>query len=191
MKQLIYIVLILFLFSCASIEKRKYRDGYHIEWASKKDLDLHKTNKVQLKEISVDGKPQHLKLIANADASEINCVDATMQKKSIARAFQSDTLPKKKPNKKHDGPMKDDDRRDVGKREPKVNSWALVGFVFAVFAFSLVLFNTLLSFIPAVFSIVFSALGLKGGYKGRGFAVAGIIISFLSILLLLFIAGLL
>lgn len=69
---------------------------------------------------------------------------------------------------------------DVQQEQLKKNAYAIAGFVLSLVS----LFVTLYA-IPAVLGLVFSIIGLiqinKGGYKNKGLAIAGIIISAVSL----------
>lgn len=191
LSRIFFILTLLGFASCnsyLSIEKRKYMEGYHVEWYSKKDVmqSLQSEFKEQSKEI-LEGKTlkENLILSTCADSSQNN-IEIVNSKSHIL--FSMDTLPKKNTGKKHDAPRKDDERRDVGKREPKLNTWAVVGFVFGVFTFSLVLFGSLAFIIPAVLATVFSMIGLSKE-KGKGYAFAGLLLSIVSALIFLFLIG--
>ena len=173
------------LSSCVSIEKRRYMDGYYIDWHSNKEIVQSVERKEPLKEIAKESELEIISLSASNDSSAaINLIKpAQISRLSIV----SDTLPHKKHDKKHDAPMKDDQRRDVGDREPKINPLGIIGFVFSILALSMVPFVTYAAYIPAIIAIIFSAIGLvKSEYKGKGYAVAGFVISTLVIFILSF-----
>ena len=160
-------------------------DGYYIDWHSNKEIVQSVERKEPLKEIAKESELEIISLSASNDSSAaINLIKpAQISRLSIV----SDTLPHKKHDKKHDAPMKDDQRRDVGDREPKINPLGIIGFVFSILALSMVPFVTYAAYIPAIIAIIFSAIGLvKSEYKGKGYAVAGFVISTLVIFILSF-----
>lgn len=183
---LICLSLIFLISSCSplfNIEKRKYRDGYHIEWLSHKKSSTPESEDNSSKPNFSCADSFAIELMASS-SSEKNIV---VQKNIIPPiVFASDTLPEKKKHlKKHDAPMKDDDRKDVGKREHKINPWGIVGFVFSILALSMLPFISYAAYIPAIIGFVFSMMGVaKVDYKGRGYALAGLVISILVVFVL-------
>ncbi|MBI3500404.1 MAG: hypothetical protein HY063_01305 [Bacteroidetes bacterium] len=121
-----------FLSSCFSIEKRKYMNGYHVEWLSKKN------NNLPLRKITesvtscgqsarrIQREPQkETDSVFSAETSAFSAVNNSSEKnilvekrkiQIIPTACLSDTLPEKTKNK-NNLPSKFDERKDVTKKE--------------------------------------------------------------------------
>ena len=274
-KHLLFFFLIVSLFtSCVSIEKRKYMDGYHVEWYSKNKKIENKEQQRNIFEDStkVNGDA-NASFSACNDSSENNIVVKKTSAQIIPSAFLNDTLVKPKnkntthyrqPDKKkqmrnfgllsffagfvvflilvqqsmlygfvalsagllsfiifmylskqfagtpvetnnnddyynsgknkHDAPNKFDDRKDVTKKEKKLNVFALLGFMFSFFALTLLIFWwPVIFFLSLLLAAIFSIIGVvmsvihEDKYFGLAFAAVGLALSCLVLFLFLYV----
>ncbi len=202
-KGILFFILSSFLFngcnSFLSIEKRKYRNGYHIEWVSKRQNDLPQSARRIQRESQRNSDSAFSAIISAPSAVnspyEKNILIEKPKPKIVQLVFRNDTLLKKK--NKNEPLSKFDERKDVTKKE---NGYQLskLGFYFgiscailllAIISLHLYFLNFLLlpSIVISIVGLIFSGIGLdkinKGSDKsGKGFALAGILINSLYLL---------
>lgn len=81
------------------------------------------------------------------------------------------------------------DENEPEKQDKKVNWFAVAGFILSVLAVLVSIFTMGLGIVVAVMGIVFSSIGLvkinrnAGVYKGRGFAVWGLVLGIVTVVL--------
>ena len=206
MKKLILFSLSVILISSCSIQKRVYLSGYNIDWKSNaKHVESKKiaSNKFNNKITPIDVKTileqnknevpantnEHV-LTASA-AKQINQINT----KSIKLLNKNGPLPQEKQNKSTLKSKLNGNKIILLKEDgSKLNGLALTGFITSLVG----LFYFLYLGIPfGILAIIFSAIGLHkinknpGEWKGKGFAIAGLVIGIVSILLWILLFALL
>jgi len=169
---LFFLLAVLLLSSCISIEKRKYIDGYHVEWYSKKDFTQSPQSirkETQRNSDSAVSANISTPLASRNELINIFTVNPLQLNKIV---FKKDTLPKIK--QKH-GNFKDDEKKNTDNHNRKTNVFAILGLVISVVA---------LIYLPAeIIAFIFSLIGLRqierhpDKYDGRALALIGAIVS--------------
>ena len=203
MKKLILFSLSVILISSCSIQKRVYLSGYNIDWKSNaKHVESKKiaSNKFNNKITPIDVKTileqNKNEVLANTNqfdltasaAKQINQINTQSIKLLIKNApltqeTQNKSTLKSKLNGNKIILLKEDGS--------KWNGLALTGFITSLVG----LFYW--GFLFGPLAIIFSAIGLHkinknpGEWKGKGFAIAGLIIGIVSVLLWILLVALL
>jgi len=186
-KHLFLLLLTILVFcSCGSylnIEKRIYRDGFHVEQNifSQSDERKHGQYKVARDRTSESHKIFSSEFSANSLASFSanndgfeNILMEDYQKMPRKIVFNEDTLKKKKLKKKDDV-LKFDQKKDITNKDRKTNPFAIAGLVISILAI----------LIPAIaiISLILSLIALwqikmrPEKYEGRVLAIIGLVVS--------------
>ena len=192
-KQFLFVALaaIIALSSC-TMEKRAYRQGYHISWNNNSNHHLTAKNNVKKHndkgEAQIDEQSETAKTIDDRYIEDDNQI-ASLDNKQII-------LPKKQPihidaksligNSKELQTTipyvfksnKSFEKSAIASEEKKVEPLGLIGFIASLLALVLCLTTTLIEliFVLSILGIVFGAISLgkirrhSDKYKGRGFA---------------------
>jgi len=201
-KQLSYIgLLIMFILTSCTMEKRVYMSGYHIDWKKGKN------NKQALVNNDNEKKSEENKIVPVVKLEkEVNIVDnsntTVTEDNFIASADNQQIITSEKKknifltNPKINIQNEDNQNKPTFKSEfkkgtkmilapsddPKTNGSALAGFILSLVG--LFIFG----FILGVLAIIFSAIGLgkikkdPAKWKGKGMAIAGLIIGIVDII---------
>ena len=195
MNKIFYVILFsllsFFISSCISIEKRKYRDGYYIEWFTKNktkgdsfERKLNETDSDSLIEIAENTSSQ-MRQIALDNNMVKNILIEKSKLKTAQIVFGNDTLPKKEKSNK---------KEIIDKNSG--HYLAKKGFYFSLISVLLCLTYALIP-VATVTSIIGIVYSIKGLHKikrnneksGKGFAVAGIILNILFLILAISFTG--
>lgn len=189
-----FLIAVLFLSSCSaylSIEKRKYRDGFHVEQNLFRQKEIL-TRSTQSKHIDPQGdfgSAPFANISAPSAVNDFSQKNIMIEKLKIQLneiVFLNDTLPKKeKHKKKHDAPQKFDEMKDVTKGNKRMNVFAMIGFVASLLAilYPPLAFLTLLSCLTGLWQIK----KYPEKYDGEIFAIIGLLLSIFFIALILFV----
>ena len=198
---------LLLLSSCSSylsIEKRKYREGFHIEQNLFGKEQPGLTQRAQW----AHGASQRNADPAIQAGPEILSVDNNGKEDIFFEqtssgsgpiVFHTDTIKKKK--KKHEGPKKFDEEKDISNKKRKVPAIVQIGLILGVISFATIFWSLLgglaagvfiLGLVSSILGIGFSLAGLQNIKKnetkdGKGLAVAGLILSSLYFVALFFL----
>jgi len=179
------------LFISCSVEKRKYTSGYHIDWNNKKaSLKQSQDDLLQTEEIKKKSLPDFIQPISNITSHSVSndCASSSKEKKKIIlpgsdiskileRSVTRNNIEKQNKIVISDNPIKE--------HPVRLNRWSLFGFIIGVLGVPLVLL--LVGTLFGITGIIFSAIGLRqcnkhgDEFRGRGLAIAGLILGIIAL----------
>lgn len=189
------IVVCLFISSC-SLEKRHYSKGYNIEWNHRKHVELVKLepkNTIQL----VPKTTKYQSNTASTNKPERKIFNSPVfpylkstlkSNKNLSKLFQQNNIIAKGNQQPHDsGTINDEPKKTEG--------LGLAGFIIGILG---LLVPAIIGFFLCIIAVIFSAISLDKfkqypeEYKGKGFAITGLILGIIgTVLCLILLAGLL
>ncbi len=188
------------LTSC-TMEKRVHMSGYHIDWHKGKNSSVLKSsdNHNKISNENKAGLTEQSNLLNNTDDNYSNpnisneeiTASADNGQNIIQRKEKSNVLSRYKINSAGDEQVKPSFKSELKKgtkmimshaEEPRNNGMALAGFISSLAG--LLIFG----FILGTLAVIFSAIGLSkikkdpSKWKGRGMAIAGLVIGVIDII---------
>ncbi|MGY6561211.1 MAG: DUF4190 domain-containing protein [Luteibaculaceae bacterium] len=203
---LFFLLGLLFLSSSCAVEKRSYRKGYHVDWntkpvhAAKPKKIISDTQKLLAQEIKIAELNNYPILEDDALAlvqEPISAFAITATQPTLVIGNSPQEIPKhvtainfpKYVNKEIHSPeqLKNQPEYFTEKLYRPWSTTAILGFCFSVLAFAL-LVTVLFPFFTGLTGLILSIIGIKkttgpNAMRGFGFALAGLVISTLVILL--------
>jgi hypothetical protein len=207
------VMTISFAFSSCSMEKRLYSSGYHFDWnfgkskSSKNKFAGHNYHKNSEKVLQSIGEQKETEIIASIEDETIfvdnrndpknNLLISFNNKKEIKFSTPRTNNPlaaeksidaNRSLDKKHQQTLATLPNSLSSTEEPKINGMALAGFICSIVGLILLL-ATGWPFLLGTLGTIFSIIGLKkirsepDKWKGRGFAIAGLIVGIVAIIL--------
>ncbi|MEO8151338.1 MAG: DUF4190 domain-containing protein [Bacteroidia bacterium] len=180
MKKISSIILVLIFISSCSIEKRHYRKGYSVNWLTHKhNSNIVKINEPPAKEVIVLASNSNTPIILKNETPEINQPEVVHQKRLRAKYKLNLklSLPKifsEQQKKTGSAPQ------EVWKKTPATAWISLAASILSIVLFAFILYGAgLLLATAAVVTgciAIFKIRHNKEKYKGRGYAIFGIVI---------------